>query len=170
MDFSTLSYRNRNRVLWGSSGLVLLLCWFLSFSKTYEEFQEYQRLNNKAVTAEQSPPDVYSMEQRMLLQDSILNRFQIDSVSFEDSFLQHVSLCLDQSSVQITYEGKGVSAENISKSVLAKEVILQGSYQEIVDAVYRLEKEFFLRRLVYEKGKYKLELSCFSKQPNKDQL
>lgn len=98
----------------------------------------------------------------MLLQDSILKRFQIDSVSFEDYFLQNVSLCLDQSSVQITYEGKGVPAENISKSVLAKEVVLQGSYQDIVDAVYRLEKEFFLRRLVYEKGKYKLELSCFS--------
>lgn len=157
-----MTYRQKNRLLWVGAVILLILSWLLSFSKTYQEIRDYRRADTYNLSIQQEHIDRYAIQRKLERQDSLLAHFRMDSVAFSDYFLQNVSLCLEGLPVQIVYEGYG-QQQTSNNGILSQEINLLGQYQEVIRAIARLEREFYVRSVRYEKERYTLNLGIVSK-------
>ena len=159
MNFKSIKVKDKNRLFWVATFIILCICYFLSFSKTLEQRKIYQSLNRGYQLSDIAASNrIYSLQMKNVLLDSLTQQYSSDSVAYESNFLQNVSLALDSIPVKLSYDASR-QLNNESAGVISKEIVLEGSYVQIVKALASLEKNHFVSRILYINGKYHVSIS-----------
>lgn len=152
-----LNYRSKNKLLIAAAVLLFIICWWLSFSKTFSEIGRHRSLVQAASVSGVQGDQTYQLEKKAAKLDTLIQHYGMDSVAFENNFLQDVSLAIEGLPVRLSYDGSKQPTEKPA-SVLQKEIILQGKYSDIVKALAALERVYFVSGLVYQKEGYRVVL------------
>src|SRR5690606_27460539 len=147
MTFKELTYKQKNKFLLIGAGVLLLLSWVFSFSKAWNAYTQNKRLVAQSTSSAISNQLTYTTQQKFSAVDSLVKAFTKDSVEFENNFLTNISECLQGLPVELIYKDN----PNQPESSKAKTIILQGDYKSIIQAIARLEKEYFIGRVEFEK-------------------
>lgn len=144
-----MDYSKKNKGLLIGAVVLFLLCWWLSFSKTIGQYQQYRKLHKAYQSQQGGPANAAYLEGKSILLDSLLSHYRVDSAQWENNFLQNVSLSLRHADVSVSYEGKGSHTDQL----LEKELTLQGTYIDLVEAIDWLERDFFVKRVGWQDGR-----------------
>jgi hypothetical protein len=148
MTFKDLTYKQKNKFLLIGAGILLLLSWLFSFSKAWSAYSQNKRLVAQSTSSAISNQVTYSTQQKFSAVDSLVKAFVKDSVEFENNFLTGISQSLQGLHVELSYQDIPQQSSENSK---AKTIRLQGGYKSIIQAIARLEKEYFIGRVRFEK-------------------
>lgn len=157
MIWDKLNYRSKNKLLIATAVLLLIVCWWLSFSKTFSEIGRHRSLTQVVNVSGIQGDQAYQLQKKAAKLDTLIQHYSMDSIAFENNFLQDVSLAIEGLPVRLSYDGSKQPTEKPA-TVLQKEIILQGKYSNIIKAVAALEKVYFVSSVVYQKEGYKLVL------------
>lgn len=152
-----LNYRSKNKLLIAAAVLVFIICWWLSFSKTFSEISRNNQLTRAVGASGVQGDQAYQLQKKAAKLDTLIQHYSMDSIAFENNFLQDVSLAIEGLPVKLSYDGSKQPAEKPA-AVQQKEILLQGKYSDIVKAVDALEKVYFVGGLVYQKEGYRVVL------------
>lgn len=146
-------------MLWLAAGIIVVVCWLLSFSKTYTELKEYRRMSRLQQQTSGTFANSSQLDLKEAKMDSLIRHFTVDSMAFEDNFLPNISLALHGIPVKVSYDGSK-STQETNGDMIRKQLILEGKYRDIVSALQKLEQVHYLNRCrMLEGGKCMLEVA-----------
>lgn len=144
MIFKDWTYKKKNRALLGLTIILLLLSWYLAFGKTYRLIAGYQELSNGMANDEIDAVNVPVLKERMSVQDSLLDRYSADSTQWISSLLVEVGEVLNSYPVGVSFENKAVGT---AVDIVERELVLQGSFSALQQALEALEERFFIKSI-----------------------
>lgn len=148
----TVNYRKRNKWMGGAVLLALLLCWLLSFSKTWSAYRKNRELKQQMEDNYTIGEHSFQVGRKYAQLDTLIQVFSADSISFDNSFLQNVSLAIAGIPVQLSYDATKKADAEDSIHLLYGDITLEGGYKNLVRAIERLERTFFVNRVNYKDG------------------
>lgn len=148
----SVNYRKRNKWMAGIVLLVLLLCWVLSFSKTWDAYRKNSALNGRLQDNYTVGERSFQVGRKYVQLDSLVKTFSTDSLGFQNSFLQDVSLAIAGIPVQLSYDSSKSNDQEKSHQVLYGDITLEGGYKDLIRAIDRLERSFFVNSVNYRDG------------------
>lgn len=157
MNWNNITYQKKNKYLIICAVLLLLLCWILSYSKTWEAYTTNKKLTNQLVLNHSSEQYANRAQQKHKEINNLLMNYSKDSVTFKEILLANISIAIQGLPVQLIYDEQ-INKETQQSNTQSKSFILQGNYKSIIKAIQKLEKDFFISRLKYDKGNYWMEI------------
>ena len=161
MQINALSYRQKNKLLLVVAFLLFVLCWFFSFSKSYKEVADHYELQSSLAGGIDDELEAHTIKRKHQRLDSLLTNMTVDSLAFEDYFLQSVSYQIMDLPVSMSYDGKGT--QMVGSNIMTKDIVLKGDYHAVLQAISNIEKRYFISRLRYAKQGYILSLAVVLK-------
>ncbi|TYR36353.1 hypothetical protein FXV77_10625 [Sphingobacterium phlebotomi] len=160
MLFKDWTYRRKNRALLALVLLLLLLSWYLAFGKTYRLIAGYRELSKGMAGDQLDAVHVPVLKGRVSVQDSLLDRYSADSTQWISRLLVEVGEVLDSYPVGVSFENKAVGS---TTDIVERELVLQGSFSVLQQALEALEERFFIKSIqAYvekEQLRYKVKLA-----------
>lgn len=160
MIFKDWTYKKKNRALLAVTLVLLLLSWYLAFGKTYRLIRGYNQLNDRMSTGN-TMANTAMLRERLSTQDSLLTLYTADSTRWVSGLLVQVGEALDSYPVGVSFENKAIGT---AAHIVERELILQGSFTVLQQALETLEERFFIKSIhAYvekEQLKYKVKLAA----------
>lgn len=164
MLIKNINYRTLNKWMIPGILFILLLSWFLSFSKTWTAYMENKALKHKLHDNYALINNPYLIDQKYIQLDSLVKSLSTDGSLFRGSFLQDVSGAIVGIPVQITYDAASSKGIEELDHILIGDIILEGGYKDLVRAIEQLEKVYFVIRILYKDGKCTVRLGKIALQ------
>ena len=152
MIFKDWTYRKKNWALLVAGIVVLLLCWYLAFGKTYRLITGYWQLRDGMSTV--GPGDnIGRLRERLSKQDTLLVRYEADSTQWVSGLLAEVGSILDRKPIGVSFENKPLGSAD---AVVERELTLKGPFSVLQEALQALEQHFFVKSIRAEMEKEQL--------------
>ncbi len=161
MQINDLSYRQKNKLLLVAALLLFVICWYFSFSRSYREVVDHYQLENTLTGGIDDELEAHAIKRKHQRLDSLLSKMTVDSLAFEDYFLQSVSYQMMDLPVSMSYDGKGT--QMVGSTIMTKDIVLKGDYHAVLQAISNIEKRYFISRFRYAKQGYILSLAVVIK-------
>jgi len=116
---------------------MVILCYKLSFAKSFEEYRKYTEYRQHADTG----PVREGLKDRISIDsaNALFSRYTLDSLHPDKNFIRSVGeFCLDSNLRIVEY--KPVSQSRGPIGLLTRQVVVQGSFGHCLELVYYLEK------------------------------
>jgi len=144
MNFSDWTYKRKNTALLIGTVLFLILAWFLAFGKTFRLISDYYDLSAKLDINRTENFNAELMSRKRNLQDSLLQMYSADSLSWTSSVLTGVGELILEQSIGVSFENKAIETNN---STVEREVTLIGPFKELQSALSAIENGFYIKSL-----------------------
>lgn len=153
MNFKTIDYKKWNKLLYILAVLMALLCWFFSFSKTWKLYRENQNLVRNISQDDNIYQNFNTIKQKSDKLDSLISYYTVDSIIFTINFLGNVTQAINGLPLELIYDINKQNIENNTQFNM-NTFSLKGDYKSIIKALQRLEKDYFVFRILYENKQY----------------
>lgn len=167
MIFKDWTYRKKNRALLALVLLLLFLCWYLAFGKTFRLIAGYHELSNGIANDQIDLVNAPALQERVFIQDSLLHLYRADSTQWASGLLVEIGEVLDSYPLGVSFENKPVGT---ASGVVEREVVLQGSFNVLQQALEALEERFFIKSVqAYvekEQLRYKVKVAVVKEASN----
>jgi hypothetical protein len=133
MNLKELSYKRKNQLLILSMVIVLFVAWNLAFKKTFEAYKLNNSLNNKSHTAQNLSYNASYMSEKAILLDSIVERYEVDSASWKNSFWMNVSRSVLSPEIKIIYQPEDKVKEELAISSIERQyIVFDADYKRLI--------------------------------------
>jgi hypothetical protein len=145
------SYKERNRLLLVGFVLLLLLGWFLAFSKTYHLWKEHKTLS-KMMTQNSRGPERISMLRHTLdsLNLSLQGRSKV-GVSSQDAQLDYITTYVQAHGMKVSFIPGQSNRKQKGYDIDTRIFQIDGNFKSALQLIYELEQHQQMSRVVSAK-------------------
>ena len=131
----------KNRLLLPVTGAVILLCWFLAFSKTFEAIQMNRQLSGQIANDDDISFNPAYTERKLAALNRILKSYQINEAEWSNHLWMKASAIAMKQGVGIDYSlTKPVTEPDTTALGLKETLYCYGNYLQLVKLVDTLER------------------------------
>ncbi|MEQ3663803.1 hypothetical protein [Olleya sp.] len=163
-----MSKKQKNILLILGFILALVICYQFAISKTLQQKKEFKILSQEELLFENAPKQLLLLKQKEVYFDSFLIKYQLDGSSIQNNLLKTInSLAKDTNLKVVSFLEPHIIIKN-DLTINTYEFIVEGSYNEINQLIYRLEQQskfgeiinlHFEKKKNFRSRKYYLEAS-----------
>lgn len=165
VKFNNITYKRKNRLLYLAASVLFVICIFFSFSNTWNVFKKNKVLSRNTHNNLSSSGSYEDIAQKYNKLDTLIKVYTADSLLFETNFLSNISLAIHDLPIELSYD-ENTKRKQETATTKSSSFSLKGDYKDIIRAIYRLEKDFFISRMEYSNGNYVLEIIIFKMKHN----
>jgi len=131
----------KNKLLLPATAVIILLCWFLAFSKTFEAIQINRQLTGQIANDEDISFNPAHTERKLAALNSILKSYRVNEAEWSNQLWMKASAIAMKQGVGIDYTMTKPVAEPDTTSLGVKETLYcYGDYRQLVQLVDTLER------------------------------
>jgi len=161
-----MSNKQRNIALVIGFVIVLILCYHLAISKTFEQKQQYNTLKAQELLFKNAPKQLSLLKQKDVYYDSLLTKYQLEESSIQNNLLKVINVFANENKLKVV---SFLEPHIIAKNELVMktyEFVLEGDYNSINNLVHQLEQKtkfgevinlHFEKKKNFRSGKYYLQ-------------
>ncbi|MCD2257588.1 hypothetical protein KWG70_00060 [Psychroserpens sp. XSD401] len=129
----------------------------MAFSKTFEQKRQYTMLKQEESLFENAPKKLSLLKQKEVYYDSLLNRYQLNGSSIQNSLLKTINTYADDHDLEvISFLEPHILTQN-GLTVKTYEFVIEGHFNAIHKLIYQLEQNTKFGEVInlhYEKKKH----------------
>lgn len=144
-----MTNKNKNILLIVGLLLVLMVCYELAFSKTFEQKEAYKNLQQEALLFKNAPLQLSILKQKEIYFDSLLNKNQLVGSSIQNNLLKVLNVYATNNPLEII---NFLEPHTIAKNELninTYEFTVEGSYIDIINLTYHLEQKTSFGEIIH---------------------
>jgi hypothetical protein len=152
--WTQLTYRQKNQWLLGGSLAFLLIVYLLAIRSTLELVEQGSQLEEKLGQAEGAPRQIELLEQKLAYWDQLASSMSDSATSVQKELFTNVSKACNAHKVSLQALEFTASEEKENHVIDTYQVVMEGSYRNLLSAVYELENKLgngILSSLAFEK-------------------
>ncbi len=132
---------NRNKLLIVGCLVLLFATYKLALSKTVAIREEYGNLKSKSIQAQDIPEQLALLAQKERYYDSIMQQMDIGDTSIQNNLLRTINEQAKIRNVKVMDFNPPHSHTFPDHKLLTHSIVLNGSYTDILQVVYVLERK-----------------------------
>jgi hypothetical protein len=141
VNWSKLTYQQKNKVLAIGYAVFFLLVYQFAISKSLALYKQNSSLEEKLVTAKESYKNKEALEKRQHNLDTHLSSFFVDSMSHQEYLLETISTYCSQHKILIKEIPAKTEYLEDDFEVETHRIILEGDFIPLLKMVYLLEQK-----------------------------
>ncbi len=151
---------------------TIFICYKLAISKTFTAKKQYQNLKQQELLFKNTPKKLSILQQKQVYYDSILNKYQLNGNSLQNSLLQNITLFATQNNLKIIDFLEPHTSMHNEIVIKTYQFTLQGDYNNIITLIHQLEQKAkfgeiinlqFIKQKNYRTGRYYLQAKVLLK-------
>ena len=167
-----MTQKNKNIVLIGVFIILVVLSYKYAISNTLQLKQEYKTLKQDAIAFNNMPLQLSSLKKKENYLDSLLNKYQLDEGSIQNSMLKTINTYAESKSLKVIDFIEPHSLVQNDITVKTYQFTLEGDYNSIISLIHQMEQNTkygeiinlnFQKKKNYRTGRYFLQLQVLLK-------
>jgi len=131
----------KNKLLLPSTGIIIVLCWYLAFSKTVEAIRVNRQLTNQPVNTEDISFNQVYAKRKLVALDRILGSYRVNETQWSDQLWLRASAIAMKYGMGIDYTMSRPVDEADTTTAGDKETLYcYGNFLQLVKLIDTLEK------------------------------
>lgn len=151
-----MNNKNKNLLLISAFLLMIVVCYKLAISKTFEQKKQYEKLKKQELLFVNAPKKLSLLRQKQVYYDSLLNKYQIDESSIQNNLLNTINkYALINDLKVINFMEPHITTTN-NLIVKTYDFTIEGKYNDINQLIFNLEQKTRFGEIIhthYEKKK-----------------
>lgn len=147
MNWSKLSYQQKNKVLAIGGVVFLFIVYQLAISKSFELYSQNSLLEEKLTAAKMSYKSKEELDTKEAKLDGHLSSFFVDSLSHQEYLLETISTYCHQHKILIKEIPARTEYREDNFEVGTHRIVLEGSFISLLKMVYLLEQKSKMGRV-----------------------
>lgn len=151
-----MNNKNKNLLLISAFFLMIVVCYKLAISKTFEQKKQYEKLKKQELLFVNAPKKLSHLRQKQVYYDSLLNKYQIDESSIQNNLLNTINkYALINDLKVINFMEPHITTTN-NLMVKTYDFTIEGMYNDINQLIFNLEQKTRFGEIIhahYEKKK-----------------
>jgi Tfp pilus assembly protein PilO len=136
-----MTNKNKNILLLFGFFLVLIVCYKLALSKTFEQRDKYENLQQEVILFKNAPLQLTNLKQKNVYFDSILTKNKLAGSSIQNNLLKVLNANAAANSLEIINFLEPHIFEKNELKIKTYEFTVEGAYANIINLIYQLEQK-----------------------------
>jgi hypothetical protein len=136
---STLTYKQKLKLLGIASALFIILCYQFSIKKTMQEYLKYEQFEDLNDNHSQTDINVQNLQLKNSKIDRLYKQFLLDTLQADKNLLSVASNYCKENNIQLKQYKPIYAPGNDSIKVLTMEIMIEGNYLKCLNLLYELE-------------------------------
>lgn len=136
-----MNSKTKNLVLVAAILVVVLLCYQLAISKTFQLKNDYKNLQAEQALLENAPEKLSLLVKKQVHYDSILNKMNLGNTSMENNLLRVINIEAEKNKLKLIDFNDPHTAEVNANQINTFDFVLQGGFTALLKTIYALEQE-----------------------------
>lgn len=154
--WNQLTYQQKNKWLLGGSLAFLVIVYLLAIRGTVGLYVQGGELEEKLGQAQGAPRQIAQLERKLAYWDQLASSLNDSATNVQKELFTNVSKACNAHKVSLRTLEFTASEEKENHSIDTYQVVMEGSYRNLLSAVYELENKLgngILSSLTFEKEK-----------------
>ena len=146
-----MNNKNKNLLLISAFLLMIVVCYKLAISKTFEQKKQYEKLKKQELLFVNAPKKLSHLRQKQVYYDSLLNKYQIDESSIQNNLLNTINkYALINDLKVINFMEPHITTTN-NLMVKTYDFTIEGKYNDINQDLEKLFMLIMKKRKILER-------------------
>jgi hypothetical protein len=128
--------------------LMLYISYQLSFKKAYNSYSEYCDLKNQFDSIQSAPAEIKNVEKQLADIELAVGMSPDTSSNFQKLLLEKVSKYCQNNNLVLKEFPKTIFCSNSDFEIETNQIVVEGTFLNILNLLYELEKGFRMGKLV----------------------